>query len=130
PRIRIEGPQRSAPAGVGPAGDLECIAEDSWRLDHPTIVGIRDYRKAMISVRRVYESRQPGDGRRVLVDRIWPRGLSKSAADLDEWCKDVAPSTELRAWFGHDPERFAEFQRRYAEELRDPSRAEAVKHLR
>ena len=84
----------------------------------------------MISVRRVYEARQPGDGHRVLVDRIWPRGLTKSAADLDEWCKDVAPSTELRAWFGHDPDRFAEFQKRYAAELHDPVRAEAVKHLR
>jgi uncharacterized protein YeaO (DUF488 family) len=84
----------------------------------------------MISVRRVYEARQPGDGRRVLVDGIWPRGLTKSAADLDEWCKDVAPSTELRTWFSHDPDRFAEFQKRYAAELHDPVRAEAVKHLR
>jgi uncharacterized protein YeaO (DUF488 family) len=66
----------------------------------------------------------------VLVDRIWPRGIRKEDAHLDEWCKDVAPSTELRRWYGHDPERFDEFARRYRAELRQPAQAAAVEHLR
>jgi uncharacterized protein YeaO (DUF488 family) len=83
-----------------------------------------------VTVRRVYEQRKRGDGARVLVDRIWPRGLSKEKADLDEWCKTVAPSTELRKWYDHDPERFEEFGRRYRIELEEPERAEALRHLR
>jgi uncharacterized protein YeaO (DUF488 family) len=66
----------------------------------------------------------------VLVDRIWPRGLTRAKAALDEWCKDVAPSDELRKWYGHDPARFEEFGRRYRLELQDPKRAEALAHLR
>ncbi|MEV0203174.1 DUF488 family protein [Nonomuraea sp. NPDC050691] len=81
-------------------------------------------------VRRVYEEPAGDDGTRVLVDRVWPRGLSKAAARLDEWCKEVAPSTELRRWYGHDPERFAEFTDRYLVELEEPDRAEALAHLR
>jgi uncharacterized protein YeaO (DUF488 family) len=73
---------------------------------------------------------EPGDGARVLVDRIWPRGLTKAKAALDEWCKHVAPSDELRKWYGHDPGRFEEFGRRYRLELQDPTRAEALAHLR
>jgi uncharacterized protein YeaO (DUF488 family) len=84
----------------------------------------------MVQVRRVYEEPDPGDGTRVLVDRIWPRGLTKARAALDEWCKDVAPSGELRTWYGHDPERFADFGRRYQAELQDPQRATALAHLR
>ncbi|MEP6562848.1 MAG: DUF488 family protein, partial [Nakamurella sp.] len=78
---------------------------------------------------RPYDPREYGDGLRVLVDRIWPRGLSKENADLDEWCKQVAPSTTLRKWYGHDPERFDEFARRYRAELQEPDRAEALAHL-
>ena len=74
-----------------------------------------------VRVRRVYEHRATDDGTRVLVDRLWPRGLSKVTADLDEWCKDIAPSAELRKWYSHDPERFEEFQRRYLVELAEPS---------
>jgi uncharacterized protein YeaO (DUF488 family) len=70
-----------------------------------------------IRVRRVYEAPSPADGARVLVDRIWPRGLRKDAADLTEWAKDAAPSTELRQWYGHDPAKYEEFRRRYAGEL-------------
>ena len=70
-----------------------------------------------IRVRRVYDAPSPADGARVLVDRIWPRGLRKDAADLTEWAKDAAPSTELRQWYGHDPEKFTEFRRRYTDEL-------------
>ena len=66
-----------------------------------------------VRVRRAYEEPAPGDGARVLVDRIWPRGLTKAKAARDEWCKHVAPSDELRKWYGHDPGRFEEFGRRY-----------------
>lgn len=71
-----------------------------------------------ISVARVYEAPGDQDGYRALVDRLWPRGVRKAALDFDEWCKDVAPSTELRRWFGHDADRFDEFRRRYVDELR------------
>jgi uncharacterized protein YeaO (DUF488 family) len=83
-----------------------------------------------VHARRVYEQAGPSDGRRVLVDRLWPRGLRKEAAHLDEWLKAVAPSDELRRWYGHQPARFAEFKRRYETELTEPDRAEALRHLR
>jgi uncharacterized protein YeaO (DUF488 family) len=82
-----------------------------------------------VRVRRAYDEPAPGDGSRVLVDRIWPRGLSKAKAGFDEWCKAIAPSTGLRKWYGHDPERFEEFGRRYRAELAEPERAEALEHL-
>ena len=81
-----------------------------------------------IRVRRVYDAPSPADGARVLVDRIWPRGLRKDAAHLTEWAKDVAPSTELRKWYGHDPAKFDEFRRRYTGELSGrPQRAELAR---
>ena len=83
-----------------------------------------------VRVRRVYEEPADDDGRRVLVDRLWPRGLSKERAHLDHWCKQVAPSPELRKWYGHEPDRFDEFTRRYRAELDAPERAEALAHLR
>jgi len=83
-----------------------------------------------VSVKRVYGGRARGDGVRILVDRLWPRGLSKAAADLDEWCKELAPSTALRNWYGHDPERFSEFSRRYRSELKVGERANALARLR
>jgi uncharacterized protein YeaO (DUF488 family) len=83
-----------------------------------------------VRVRRVYDEPEPRDGTRVLVDRIWPRGLTKARAALDEWSKDVAPSDELRKWYSHDPDLFAEFGRRYQLELQDARRAEALAHLR
>ena len=83
-----------------------------------------------VRARRVYEAPDAADGRRVLVDRLWPRGLAKAAAHLDEWLKAIAPSDELRRWYGHDPVKFEEFRRRYGEELRDPEHAEALAHLR
>lgn len=83
-----------------------------------------------VRVRRIYDPVTPADGARVLVDRVWPRGLTKHEAHLDEWCKPVAPSSELRKWYGHDPERFEEFRRRYLEELEEPDRAEALARLR
>jgi uncharacterized protein YeaO (DUF488 family) len=83
-----------------------------------------------VQVRRVYEPPEADGGQRVLVDRLWPRGLSKERAHLDEWCKEVAPSTELREWYGHDPDRYDEFARRYRAELDEPERAAAFAKLR
>jgi len=78
----------------------------------------------VIRIKRAYEPASGGDGHRVLVERLWPRGLRKADAHIDEWRKDVAPSHELRRWFGHDPERFDEFRERYERELRSaPARA-------
>ncbi len=83
-----------------------------------------------VRVRRVYDDPSPEDGTRVLVDRIWPRGLARARAGIDHWAKEVAPSTELRRWYGHDPARFEAFRRRYLAELAEPERQEAVRHLR
>ena len=82
-----------------------------------------------VRIKRIYES--PGlDGERVLVDRLWPRGVTKEAARIDQWLKDIAPSNELRAWFGHDPARWAEFRRRYRRDLTAcPERIEALRRL-
>ncbi|MGC1619211.1 MAG: DUF488 family protein [Candidatus Acidiferrum sp.] len=71
----------------------------------------------MIKIKRVYERPAKEDGWRVLVDRLWPRGMKKEAAHLDEWMKDVAPSDALRKWFGHEPEKWNDFQKRYRSEL-------------
>jgi uncharacterized protein YeaO (DUF488 family) len=75
----------------------------------------------MIATRRAYEPASPRDGYRVLIDRLWPRGVSKAKAKLDAWEKDVAPSRELRKWYGHDPAKWPEFRRRYTRELRAPA---------
>ncbi|MFF4959509.1 DUF488 domain-containing protein [Streptomyces sp. NPDC001222] len=83
-----------------------------------------------ITCRRVYEETSPQDGKRVLVDRVWPRGMRKEDAHLDEWLRDVAPTSELRKWYGHEPSRFTEFRRRYLAELRDAGHREAAEHLR
>ena len=81
-----------------------------------------------ISIKRAYDGPEPDDGRRILVDRLWPRGLSKDRAHIDHWARDVAPSDALRHWFGHDPQKWDEFQRRYREELN--ANDEAVAALR
>lgn len=83
-----------------------------------------------VQVRRIYEEPVPDDGIRVLVDRRWPRGVSKARAELDEWCTDIAPSDALRTWYGHSPDRFQEFASRYREELEEPERASALRYLR
>ena len=72
-----------------------------------------------IRLKRAYDSADPSDGYRVLIDRLWPRGLSRERAKLDEWDRELAPSTKLRQWFGHEPSRFEEFRRRYVEELQE-----------
>jgi len=73
---------------------------------------------AHIKLKRAYEPANAADGTRILVDRLWPRGVSKQEAALDEWMKEIAPSAELRKWFGHEPAKWVEFQRRYKAELR------------
>jgi len=82
-----------------------------------------------VRVKRIYDAPAPEDGRRVLVDRVWPRGVSKEHAELALWCKDVAPSTELRKWYGHDPDKFTEFRARYLKELETAGAAEALADL-
>lgn len=84
----------------------------------------------LVRYRRIYDDVSSEDGVRILVDRIWPRGMRKEDAHLDEWMREVAPSTELRRWYGHDPGRYAEFRRRYLAELRDPARSDVVQRLR
>jgi len=76
---------------------------------------------AQVRLKRAYEPAAKEDGTRILVDRLWPRGIGKAKADIDRWLKDIAPSTALRRWFGHDPSRWEEFQRRYRVELADHS---------
>lgn len=83
-----------------------------------------------VAQKRVYEEPDPGDGVRVLVDRLWPRGLSKDKARVDLWLKEVAPSRDLRTWFGHDPAKFGEFRRRYVAELEQEPGHSALAHLR
>lgn len=84
----------------------------------------------VVMLKRAYEPVSRRDGWRVLVERLWPRGISKQALALDEWLKELAPSSELRKWFGHDPERWTEFSRRYRQELQEPERAALLEQLR
>jgi uncharacterized protein YeaO (DUF488 family) len=81
-----------------------------------------------VRLKRAYEPPAPTDGYRVLIDRLWPRGVARANARLDEWARELAPSTELRRWFGHDPARFAEFRQRYVEEL--SAQEEKLRELR
>jgi uncharacterized protein YeaO (DUF488 family) len=85
-------------------------------------------RRVDVRTKRIYDPAEPGDGYRILVDRVWPRGVSREAARLDEWAKDLAPTTELRKWFAHDPARFGEFRTRYRAELGE--RGEEIERLR
>jgi uncharacterized protein YeaO (DUF488 family) len=85
--------------------------------------------ESKVALKRVYEQAEPEDGTRVLVDRLWPRGLSKERARVDIWLKEVAPGNELRRWFGHDPDKFADFQRRYEAELASESGKAALTKL-
>lgn len=81
-----------------------------------------------VRIKRIYDPADSGDGYRVLIDHVWPRGVSKQRAELDEWARELAPSDELRTWFDHVPERFAEFRRRYRDEL--GRHAEEIEGLR
>jgi len=73
----------------------------------------------MVKIKRVYDQVSPDDGRRILVDRLWPRGIKKADAAIDEWLKDIAPSTDLRKWYSHDPAKWGGFKKRYKMELKD-----------
>jgi uncharacterized protein YeaO (DUF488 family) len=84
----------------------------------------------VVRVARVADPAGPADGVRVLVERLWPRGTARTAVVLDGWYRGLAPSDELRTWYGHDPERFAEFAERYRAELREPDRVAALERLR
>lgn len=89
-----------------------------------------DSRSSRFEVRRIYDAGAADGSYRVLVDRLWPRGISKSRAALDEWAKDLAPGSALRRWYGHDPARFEEFARRYRDELQGGRAVEAITRLR
>lgn len=82
-----------------------------------------------VAIKRAYEPAEPADGYRVLVDRLWPRGRSRDELRLDEWAREIAPSTALRKWFGHDPSRWHEFRSRYVEELRADARSALLQRL-
>jgi uncharacterized protein YeaO (DUF488 family) len=87
-------------------------------------------RDVHVAIKRAYEASSPNDGTRVLVDRLWPRGLSKERARVDLWLKDAAPSTELRKWYGHDPAKFTDFRKRYIGELNAEPGHAALEQLR
>ena len=83
----------------------------------------------MVKIKRAYEKKSASDGKRIYVDRLWPRGLSKEDVAIDEWLKDLSPSDELRKWFGHEPEKFPEFKKRYIKELADPAKQALLKRI-
>jgi len=97
-------------------------------MGHPVPATTRSTTE-QVRIKRAYEPADDGDGYRVLVDRLWARGVSKEKAHLDAWMKEIAPSTELRRWFGHDPARWDEFERRYRVELAEPERSHLVEAL-
>jgi uncharacterized protein YeaO (DUF488 family) len=82
-----------------------------------------------LQIRRVYEDPDPQDGLRILVDRLWPRGIAKERLSHDKWLREIAPSTELRKWYGHQPARFEEFRRRYLQELQTEPKAGLVRDV-
>jgi uncharacterized protein YeaO (DUF488 family) len=88
-----------------------------------------EHRAPRITAKRAYDARARGDGARILVDRLWPRGMRKADADFDEWRRDLAPSTELRKFYGHRPERFRDFAREYRAELRRSDHASAIEDM-
>jgi uncharacterized protein YeaO (DUF488 family) len=83
----------------------------------------------MLKIKRAYEAVETSDGKRILIDRLWPRGMSKSAARIDEWIKDLAPSTELRKWFGHDPQKWEGFKKKYLKELSSPQKIKLLEDI-
>jgi uncharacterized protein YeaO (DUF488 family) len=90
----------------------------------------RKIKAANVKLKRAYEPAKPSDGTRVLVDRLWPRGVKKADAAIDEWMKDIAPSAALRKWFGHDPERWREFRARYQKEVgQKPEQLDRLREL-
>ncbi len=96
---------------------------------HPCIEGDTIVPMPKVRIKRIYEAATANDGTRVLVDRLWPRGLTKDAAKIDRWIKELGPSNALRAWFGHEPERWAEFSRKYRLELKDNAAQTLLREL-
>lgn len=86
--------------------------------------------KMPVQIKRIYEDQDDNDGLRILVDRVWPRGMSKENAQLDHWMKEVGPSNELRKWFGHDPDKFNDFKQKYKEELQSGHQHEELEELK
>ena len=116
-------PQLAARTQAEPLDRVEAWGHDSFPASDPPSWWAGGEpspprRRIDVRLKRAYEPAAPADGYRVLVDRLWPRGVSRERARLDEWERELAPSAELRRWFGHDPDRFDEFRRRYVEELR------------
>jgi uncharacterized protein YeaO (DUF488 family) len=116
---------RSSGSGVTAGDGARCGQAGGTVADREAPMGA-----ARVGLRRVYDAPRTDDGHRVLVDRLWPRGLAKNAAAIDEWMKAVAPSDELRRWYGHEPGKFEAFRHRYQQELQTPERAEALDRLR
>lgn len=83
-----------------------------------------------VEIKRIYDQAKQNDGIRVLVDRVWPRGISKGKAQLDHWLKEIGPSAELRKWFGHDPEKYEAFKEKYKAELQEGQQQEALRKLK
>jgi uncharacterized protein YeaO (DUF488 family) len=83
----------------------------------------------MLKIKRAYEGKSTADGQRIYIDRLWPRGMSKEEFKFDEWMKELSPSDDLRKWFGHEPDKFQEFKKRYVKELADPSKQALLKRL-
>jgi len=105
--------------------DLDVKTGPVYERSGPGPIGSCKEQDVKISIKRIYEPAAKSDGKRILVDRIWPRGIKKAEAGVDLWLKDVAPSTELRKWFGHDPEKWVAFQKKYKAELKgSPALAE------
>jgi uncharacterized protein YeaO (DUF488 family) len=114
--------------------DDTALAELVWENEGGRVLGLvagapGSPRTAGVRVGRIYDPVTEHDGTRVLVDRLWPRGMTRSRARIDEWCKAAAPSTALRTWYHHDPQRFAEFRGRYRRELDAGEQATARRHL-
>jgi uncharacterized protein YeaO (DUF488 family) len=116
--------------GAAAALGVQAGAIGPEKLTDDNAEGNEDERAVTVRVGRIYDQATEHDGNRVLVDRLWPRGMSKARVDIVEWCKRIAPSTELRKWYSHDPQRFAEFRRRYRAELATGEPAAALAHLR
>jgi uncharacterized protein YeaO (DUF488 family) len=85
--------------------------------------------RRVLKIKRAYEDKKASDGKRILIDRLWPRGVRKTEAGIDEWLKELAPSTELRRWFGHVPEKWEEFKRRYKKELAAPEKIQFMGNI-
>jgi uncharacterized protein YeaO (DUF488 family) len=123
-----DGAGAREPGGVSPAARIARRDRERHRRGEARPVG-RTLEHTMVRIKRAYEPSARGDGYRVLIDRLWPRGLSKDALPLDAWTRELSPSDALRRWFGHEPSRWRGFVARYRRELRAPAARAAVDQL-